>query len=177
VTSGIISALDREMIIDSEVMTLLQTDAAVNPGNSGGGLFNMRAELIGVVNAKSTGVDIEGLGFAIPSDIAKAVASDLINYGFVRGRLSAGLELIDVQNAQSARWYRVSQIGLYIISSENNQLRNGDRITAVNGMPVAGLNDYNEVMKDCDIGDTLTITAARGGDFVSADITLSEWRP
>jgi serine protease Do len=177
VTSGIISALDREMIIDSEMMTLLQTDAAVNPGNSGGGLFNMRAELIGIVNAKSSGVSIEGLGFAIPSNIARAAANDLINYGFVRGRTDVGLELVDIQTAQSARWYRVSQTGLYIISSADDQLRNGDRITSVNGKPVTDLYDYNEAMKGCSVGDKVKITVARGNESVSAEITLREWTP
>ena len=66
-TSGIISALDREVTIDNQTMHLLQTNAAINPGNSGGGLFNDQGELIGIVNAKSSGSNIEGLGFAIPN--------------------------------------------------------------------------------------------------------------
>ena len=177
VTGGMISALDREMIIDGETMTLLQTDAAVNPGNSGGGLFNMYGELIGVVNAKSSGVNIEGLGFAIPSNIAKAVANDLATHGYVRGRAETGLELLDIQSSQSARWYRVSEIGLYIISSADDQLRNGDRITAVNGYPVANLADYNAAMSGQSIGDTISITVSRGNESITAQITLTEWKP
>ena len=177
VTGGIISALDREMIVEGEAMTLLQTDAAVNPGNSGGGLFNMRAELIGVVNSKSSGLNIEGLGFAIPSNIAKAVAADLIAYGYVRGRTDAGLELVDIQTSQAARWYRVSQVGLYILNSVDEQLRNGDRITAVNDIPVANLSDFNEATKDSGIGDTIRITVARNNETITASITLREWKP
>lgn len=86
VTNGYISALDREILVDGNKMNLLQTDAPINPGNSGGGLFNLRGELIGIVNAKSTGTDIEGIGFAIPSNDALKVYSDLINYGYVTGR-------------------------------------------------------------------------------------------
>ena len=85
VTNGYISALDREIEIDGIRMNLLQTDAPINPGNSGGGLFNIRGELIGIVNAKSTGSDIEGIGFAIPSGDALKVYEDIINYGYVTG--------------------------------------------------------------------------------------------
>ena len=177
VTGGIISALDREMIVEGEAMTLLQTDAAVNPGNSGGGLFNMHAELIGIVNSKSSGLNIEGLGFAIPSNIAREAASDLIAYGYVRGRVDTGLELVDIQSTQAARWYRVSQIGLYILSSADEQLRNGDRITAVDGTAVTNLYDFNVAMKNHDIGSSVTISVARGNDTVSAVIVLKEWQP
>ena len=177
VTGGMISALDREITVDGTAMTLLQTDAAINPGNSGGGLFNMRAELIGIVNAKSGGTNIEGLGFAIPSNVAKAVASDLVIYGFVRGRTETGLELVDIQNAQTARWYRVSQTGLYILSSVNDQLKNGDRITAVNGKTIINLADFNREIKNYIIGEKVKITVARGAETVSVDITLMEWRP
>ena len=177
VTAGIISALDREMIVEGEAMTLLQTDAAVNPGNSGGGLFNMRAELIGIVNSKSSGLSIEGLGFAIPSNIVKGVASDLLSYGYVRGRVDMGLELVDIQTSQAVRWYRVSQTGLYIISSVDERLKNGDRITSVDGIPVTNLYDFNEAIKDRVIGDSVRVTVSRGNDNVSADIMLYEWKP
>jgi serine protease Do len=81
VTEGIISALSREVSVDGKMMNLLQISAAVNPGNSGGGLFNSYGELIGIVNAKSSGSGIEGLGFAIPVNIVKAVIEDLIKLG------------------------------------------------------------------------------------------------
>ncbi len=86
VTNGYISALDREIMVDGNKMNLLQTDAPINPGNSGGGLFNLRGELVGIINAKSTGTDIEGIGFAIPSNDALKVYSDIVNYGYVTGR-------------------------------------------------------------------------------------------
>ena len=95
VTDGIISALDRNVIIDHHRMTLLQTNAAINPGNSGGGLFNMAGELIGIVNAKQSQTGIEGLGFAIPIDVAWDVAEDMIQYGYVTGKLQLGFEMKD----------------------------------------------------------------------------------
>ena len=81
VTDGIISALDRNITVDGETMTLLQTSAAVNPGNSGGGLFDKNGELVGIVNAKSSGTGIEGLGFAIPIDTAKPILEKLMAGG------------------------------------------------------------------------------------------------
>ena len=96
VTNGIVSALAREVEIDGQAMTLLQTNAAVNPGNSGGGLFNMKGELIGVVNAKSGGDNVENIGFAIPIDAAYDIACELITHGYVTGRVELGLSLVDV---------------------------------------------------------------------------------
>lgn len=83
-------------------MRLLQTDTAINPGNSGGGLFNLYGELIGIVNAKSSGTDVEGLGFAIPINSAKTVMENIIEYGYVQGRIDTGFTLIDLTSAQTA---------------------------------------------------------------------------
>ena len=83
VTNGIISATQRAIQVDGITMTLIQTNAAINSGNSGGGLFNMAGELVGIVNAKMAGEDVEGLGFAIPIDYAHGIIEDLINYGRV----------------------------------------------------------------------------------------------
>jgi serine protease Do len=176
VTSGIISALDREIVIDGETMSLLQTDAAVNPGNSGGGLFNLRGELVGVVNAKSSGLDIDGLGFAIPINIAKAVISDLLENGYVQGRVDTGLSLVDIQSATTAMLYRVNQIGLYISKSVSDELRSGDRITALNDMSVTDLASFNAILKDRAVGDRVSVTVARGGESITVYIVLTEWR-
>ena len=86
VTDGIISAKDREITIDGQAMTLLQTSAAVNPGNSGGGLFDLGGKLVGVVNSKSSGSDIEGLAFAIPANTVQIITQELIQHGYVTGR-------------------------------------------------------------------------------------------
>ena len=91
VSSGIISCTERNILIDDVVMKLVQTTAAVNPGNSGGAMFDLEGKLIAVVNAKYSDEQIEGIGFAIPIDIASKVAEDLINYGYVKGRPNHGI--------------------------------------------------------------------------------------
>jgi len=177
VTSGIISALDRDIVLDGEIMTLLQTDAAVNPGNSGGGLFNMQGELIGVVVAKSGGINIEGLGFAIPSNTAKAVASDLLAYGYVRGRADAGLELLDINTPQLANRNGVRQMGLYILSSEDEQLQRGDRIIEINNRTITNQLSFNAAMRHRVPGETVSITVMRANTEITVDVTLTEFTP
>lgn len=176
VSSGILSALDREIAIDGETMRLLQTDAAINPGNSGGGLYNLYGELVGVVNAKSSGTDVEGLGFAIPVNTAKTVIADLMAHGYVQGRIDTGLTLLDISSAQSAMVYRVNQTGLYIRESTHGELRSGDRITAVDGNEITGLSSYNALMDAHAVGDTVRVTVSRNGQSLAASITLGEMR-
>ena len=176
VTSGIISALDREISIDGEAMSLLQTDTAINPGNSGGGLFNLYGELVGIVNAKSSGSEIEGLGFAIPIDTAKIVIEQLIEYGYVKGRINTGFTLVDIQDAQTAMSYRINQLGLYISKSQSSEFQSGDRITAVDGQTVSSLADWNKQMSNYSVGDTINVTVIRNGRSTTASITLTEMK-
>jgi len=176
VTSGIVSALDREITIDGETMSLLQTDASINPGNSGGGLFNLYGELIGIVNAKSSGSDIEGLGFAIPIDTAKTVIEQIIAYGYVKGRIDTGFVLVDVPDAQTAMFYRVNKLGLYISKSVNSEFQSGDIITAVDGQSVKGLSDFNQLISKYAVGDTVEITVSRSGKSMTLPLTLQELR-
>lgn len=174
VTEGIISALDREITIDGETMSLLQTSAAINPGNSGGGLFNLYGELIGIVNAKSSGSDIEGLGFAIPINTAKEVIADLIEEGHVTGRVDSGLELIDINDAMTAMSYRVSNYGVYILNSSHSSLSRGDIVKAVNGQEINSSEEFNSMMKTFSVGDTVNITVSRNGEQITTSITLGE---
>jgi len=175
-TTGIISALDREITIDGETRTLLQTDAAINPGNSGGGLFNLYGELVGIVNAKSSGSGVEGLGFAIPIDSTKEIIAEIIQYGYVRGRINTGLNLVDIQDSQTAMYYRVNQLGLYISESASNEFQSGDRITAVDGKEINSLADFNKQLDNYQVGDTINITVNRNGRSVTGSLTLTESR-
>ncbi|MCL2513619.1 MAG: trypsin-like peptidase domain-containing protein [Oscillospiraceae bacterium] len=177
VTEGIISALDREIKIDGESMSLLQTSAAINPGNSGGGLFSLSGELVGIVNAKSSGSDIEGLGFAIPIDTAKHVIEDIITNGYVRGRVDTGLTLIEVNDAFTAMQYRVNKLGLYIYKSQNGNFQPGDIITAVDGAAVNSLDGFNGIIGTHEVGDTVKITVTRDGGSVEQELTLIEQKP
>ena len=182
VTDGIISALEREVSIDSVKMTLLQTNAAINPGNSGGGLFNASGELVGIVNAKAAGEDIEGLGFAIPIDIAKPVIQDIINYGYVTGRVQAGIQILDVLDYETAFQYRVSKLGPYIYTviegsdAERAGLKQGDLITHINDTLVYESGDIIAIISDCEIGDTITFTVEREGKELKIDLTFTEYK-
>ena len=183
VTDGIISALDREIEIDGEQMTLLQTNAAINPGNSGGGLFNSKSELIGVVNAKSSGSDVEGLGFAIPVNTVKDIVDDLINHGYVKGRISTGMSYLDVTNSSTAWMYRVRYIGVYVYDIEqgsNAQLsgiQSGDLILAVNGEEVSTSSDIEKLLKNQKVGDSVTYTVYRNEKQIPLTFALSEYSP
>ncbi len=174
VTSGIISALDREITVDGHSMSLLQTDTAINPGNSGGGLFNMVGELVGVVNAKSSGSEIEGLGFAIPVDTVKSVYQDIIEFGYVRGRINTGLTLLDIQDRQMAMAYRVNYLGLYIYGSTRDEFKVGDRIVALNGQELGSLAEWNQLLAQYKIGDTIELSYIRSGESGKGQLFLDE---
>ncbi len=178
VTNGIISALDREITIDGESMRLLQTNAAVNPGNSGGGLFNLAGELIGVVNAKSSGENVEGLGFAIPINTAQSVAEQLIEYGYVRGRVDIGLKLIDITNMYDLFTYGVNSPGVYVYESPyNDQIKSGDRIQSVNGVAVTRAAEVKTAYRECQVGDVIKVSVVRGNKVIEVDVTLRELVP
>ncbi len=178
VTNGIISALAREVEIDGADMTLLQISAPVNPGNSGGGLFNMRGELIGVVNAKSSGADIDNIGFAIPIDTAFEIMSELIEYGYVTGRVELGLTLIDVNDSFTAWRYGVNALGVYIYDSKySDEVKSGDRVVSVNGIEVSSTADIKSALGDCEVGDVVTVRVSRKGKQYDVEITLREYIP
>lgn len=178
VTNGIVSALAREITIDGENMTLIQTNAAVNPGNSGGGMFNLYGELVGIVNAKSSGSDVEGLGFAIPIDTAYDIVLQLMDYGYVKGRVDHGLELIDINDFFTAASYRVSSLGVYVYESKyTDEIKNGDRIASINGKEVSTSAEVKEALNGCSVGDTVDVTVARGGRFIDVKLTLGEYVP
>ena len=181
VTNGIISALSRDVSIGGMSMTLLQTNAAVNPGNSGGGLFNMYGELIGIVNAKSSttssGTSVEGIGFAIPSNTAVKVATELANYGYVRGKAMIGITYIDITNSYDAMYYRVNSLGVYVASSDVEGLESGDRIVAVNGDEVTYGADVKAALKHLEVGAEITVTVVRNGKYVEVPVTLREYVP
>ena len=172
VTDGIISALDREITVEGENMILLQTNAAVSPGNSGGGLFNSNGELIGIVNAKSSGSSIEGLGFAIPVNTAKPIIKDIIEKGHVTGRPSIGIQIIEVTSDSQKYMYGVSDYGVYVVKSVSDQLKNGDRIIAIDGNSVTTSSDIKSIINNHKVGDSVTITVFRKNKIVDVQITL-----
>lgn len=183
VTSGIISALDREITIDNTTMRLLQTDTAINPGNSGGGMFNTSGQLVGIVNAKSAGEEIEGLGFAIPIDTAAKVVEDLLKVGYVTGRVDPGFTFVEVNDAMTAMMYRVSEMGLYIsaVGTDSDAAKagfqSGDYVVSVEGTKVKTEAEANAVIDQKKVGETLTMVIKRSGKEQTMTLTLSEYKP
>ena len=173
VSKGIISGLDRTITIDGISMTLMQTDASINPGNSGGGLFNESGELIGIVNAKSASLEVEGLGFAIPVDSAKPVITDLVDLGYVTGRPYIGITMQDVSlrygNSNSDRnnpfsFYMdnyVTRVQVMSVESgsaaEKGGLLVNDILTSLNGKEITGSSQFAAMLYEYKVGDTVTI--------------------
>ena len=184
VTSGIVSALNRSVSIQSSgsvnTMSLIQMDASVSPGNSGGGLFNMNGELVGIVNAKSSDSDAEGLGFAIPINDAMKVAQDLLENGYVTGRPYMGITYLAVTDAQTAQQLGVNAYGIYIADvvkggpADKAGLKAGDRIVSIDGTEVAQKTDMGTIIQNHSAGDTLSIVVARDGQMQTVSLTLGE---
>ena len=176
VTEGIISALNRDISLsDGTTMNLMQTSAAVNYGNSGGGLFNAYGELIGVVNAKSGGSNIEGIGFAIPSNTVKAITAELRNLGYVSGRVDFGIALVDVSDWFTATINGLPALGVYVArTDEESGLKAGDRIISVAGKDVATSADIKTVYGEYKVGDKLELVVVRDGKTYKAYVVLKQ---
>ena len=184
VTGGMISALNRSVTIQgtssTNTMSLIQMDASVSPGNSGGGLFNMNGELVGIVNAKSSSSDAEGLGFAIPINDAIKVAQELLENGYVTGRPYLGITYLGVEDAQTAAQLGVNAYGVYVVEvvkggpAERAGLQSGDRIVSIDGTEIVSKDDLGTLMQKHAAGDTLNITIARNGQMQTVSVTLGE---
>lgn len=183
VTTGIISALNRE-VTDSEGNTYLtiQTDAAINSGNSGGALVNSKGELIGInslklSNSSSSEATIEGIGFAIPVNSSMDIINQLIEYGTVK-RPYIGITGSSLTEALAERYNY--PVGVYVESVEDDGpakaagLVVGDVITEVDGKAVASVDDINLIKNNHSIGDTISLTIYRDGDYINLDVTLGE---
>ena len=177
-TDGIISAIDRGISYNGHSMTLLQTNTAINEGNSGGALFNMYGQVIGVTNMKmmSSYSSIEGIGFAIPSSTIAAVADSLMQYGEVRGRTAIGITVGAIPENVTSHYDLPT--GLYVSAVEEKSdaaakgIQQGDIITAVNGNPASATNDILTVKNTLSVGDTITFTIWRDGETFDVDVTL-----
>lgn len=183
VTDGIVSALAREVTIEGKNMTLLQTNAQISPGNSGGGLFNANGELVGIVNAKDSATEVEGIAFAIPVNNVIDLIKDLQNYGYVTGKIDLGMEFVDIDSEDTAFYYGVNQLGCYVLSvtsgsnAEKAGFSRGDLITAVNGTKVESSSDISKALENSKVGDTVTLTVSRSGKTSDIDLELAEYVP
>ena len=179
VTSGIVSALSREITVDGQRMTLLQTNTTINPGNSGGGLFDINGSLIGIVNAKYASSDIEGIGFAIPVDVARTIAEDLIKNGRVTGRAMLGVKTYSIENDRMAQYYNVSRYGVLVSevtlqSTADAGLRAGDLIIMMDDHDIQSYSDLKAALALYKAGDNVQLTVLRDNKEVSFRVTLAE---
>ena len=178
VTDGIISGIDRSVEIDGIVMTLMQTNAAINPGNSGGGLFSAdTGELIGIVNAKNYGEEIEGLGFAIPTSLAHDIIVDLMELGYVTGRPYMGITMQSVQ--VGPYMFENSQRVLITGVNENSPaekagLKKGDYLMKFGGVDINNTEDLSNVLSNYNAGDEVEIQILRNNQYVTLTIVLGE---
>ena len=183
VTTGIISATDREIEVENMTMTLLQVDAAVNPGNSGGALFNLNGELVGVVNAKYSSEEVEGLGFAIPINTAKATIEDIIEYGYVKGRAQLGITAVEINDLQTAISAGVTELGVYVYNVNDGSgadkagLKAGDRLVKIDDTEINSYAVLSKILSKHSVGDTVSVTYSRNGKQSTVDVKLIEYKP
>ena len=191
-TSGIISALSREVTVESASMSLIQTDAAISPGNSGGGLFNASGSLIGIVNAKASGSNSEGLGFAIPVSSVKTIISNLIDHGYVLGRAYLGVYTQNVTLASDANNGGNGMFGNFFgggtscvqiaqivagSAAETAGLKSGDLILKVDDTQIDSNTTLASVIAGYNAGDTATLTIQRDGKEQTLSVTFGEYKP
>lgn len=190
VTDGIISALEREITLDGTTMNLIQTNAAVNPGNSGGGLFNDKGELVGIVVAKSSGLDVEGLGFAIPINDVKNVINDIIDLGYVSNRpflgvafasntsnYESGYGFIFGYGMQSQMRYgaKVSQV-VEGSGAERAGIKVGDHIISIDDEAVSSGTDVTQIVGKHKVGDKIKIGIIRDNKTMTLTAELGEYK-
>ena len=184
-TAGIISAVNRTIEVEGQTMTLVQTDAAISPGNSGGGLFDASGKLIGIVNAKVSDSRAEGLGFAIPVNSVLDEISDLLNYGYVTGRAYLGVSTQDVTlRSRSGMWYysegtRCVMVEKVVAGSAAEQagLKAGDLILKLDDKQISTGEELSSAISDYKPGDTATLTIQRDGKELTVEVTFGEYAP
>lgn len=183
VTVGIVSALNRTVDVGDNKYTLIQTDAAINPGNSGGALVNADGEVMGINSAKYAGQGVEGIGFAIPINTAKPILQGLVEHGSI-ARPYLGVRIIDEESFNKKNGENKDNIGIdfhggvYIDSMLRNGpahkagLRPGDIVLKVNGKKVTKSTELQQAIKDCKVGDTITVTIRRGDQTLDKEVAL-----
>ncbi|MGB4090890.1 MAG: trypsin-like peptidase domain-containing protein [Ruminococcus flavefaciens] len=184
VTSGIVSALNRQISINEKNMTLIQTDAAINNGNSGGPLLNSCGQVIGINSAKMSSnygsASVEGLGFAIPMKEAKVIIDDLINYNYVKGRPQIGISTVDVNESYSR--YLNIPMGVYVRTVEEGSaaeqagILEGDIIIGIENEPITTIDELTAIKNKFKAGDTIKLTLSRNGTDVDVNVKLQEER-
>lgn len=182
VTTGIVSALERQLLIEDQQMTLMQTDAAINAGNSGGGLFDSNGELIGIVTAKTSQTGVEGLGYFIPINAAKPVLTQLREYGYVTGRPYVGLSTVELLSNFATGFYGVKWQGVYIASidpgsaADQAGLRAADYLLYIDGVRIESAAQVDAIIESKHVGDVMTVVVYRDNKetAISIEVTVGE---
>lgn len=180
-TNGIISAINRDLTVGDRTMTLIQTNAALNNGNSGGPLINCYGQVIGINTVKMSSyytatTSVEGLGFAIPISVAKPIIDELIENGYVAGRPAIGISG-DSLPSYYRTYYRLPD-GVYVTSVNEGSdakakgIREGDIVTAINGERISSIDELNTVKNQYAAGDEVTLTIYRSGAYYEVTVTL-----
>jgi serine protease Do len=178
-TTGIISALNRNVSVNGHYMTLIQTDCAINSGNSGGPLINLYGQVIGICNMKmmSTSTTVEGLGFAIPTATVKTVVNKLLSQGEVI-RAMLGITAYNLDGDECRSYGIEGGIMVVQVSAQSDAyakgIRNGDIVIAANGIPISSVNQLNTYKADMSPGDVLVLTILRDGEQMDVDVVLME---
>ncbi len=181
VTAGVISALNRTMNVDGRQYTLVQTDAAINPGNSGGPLVNNYGQIVGINTVKISTTDTEGMGFAIPIDVAVPIIEELIDRGYVSGRPQIGVGVREITSDMSA--YYNMPVGLYVVSvsqgsgAEKAGVLMGDVIIKADGQTVTTMDELNDIRDKHKAGESMELTVVRSGQTMSLKVVLGEEKP
>ena len=181
-TVGYVSGKDRDVTTDGSIISMIQTDAAINSGNSGGPLFNTNGEVVGITTAKysgttGSGASIEGIGFAIPIDDVKGIISDLIDYGYVTGAY-LGVTVQDTDSASASAFGLPT--GAYVTRVEpgsaaaNAGIQPKDMIIQLGDTKITGITTLTRALRNYKAGDTTTITIIRSGNQMELTITLDE---
>ncbi len=183
-TDGIISAINRDVSVGGRTMTLLQTNAALNTGNSGGPLVNCYGQVIGIntmkINAFSAASGVEGLGFAIPSTTVQNVVNQLINQGYVSGRPTIGIEGESVPKFD--QYYYGIPSGIYITgidegsSAAVQNLEVGDILISLNGSAVTDPSALDDLICSLNVGDTVEAVIYRSGKEYPISLILTEFK-
>lgn len=182
VTQGIVSAVNRTVTVDNRTMNLIQTDAAINSGNSGGALINSKGEVIGINTVKVSTSGVEGMGFAIPISDAKPIISDLLEYGYVKGRPVIGVSTRDITEYMTMQYGWPQGAQIMSVTSENARnagLQQGDIIVKIDGQEVKSGSDLTEYKDTKSPGDTVSLEVYKyaTGSTETVSVVLSEQTP
>lgn len=176
-SNGIISALEKEIYINNVYLTVIQTNAAVNAGNSGGGLFDLNGNIVGIVNAKKsaglTETSVEGMGYAIPANTVKKIVSELVENGYVKNRAALGIRVYTGDSYYSVKGIIVTEVAKGG-AADLAGIQANDIITAVNDIEIGSYADLSKILDSKLVGDVVTVTVNRNGEIKDFNVTLQQ---